>query len=141
MADITMSEILNILKKVKVPNLNTDHLTLNSIKNYLLKEDTLTFDLSIPTADEKIEKEVYEKLVDDIKAEYPSLKEIHLNIGTAKPQISTHKDPKKEAMLPGVKNKTEIHRSMFLYLSTSFNAVFHKPFLTVSALNTNLLFY
>ena len=104
MADITMSEILNVLKKVKVPNLNTDHLTLNSIKNYLLKEDTLTFDLSIPTADEKIEKEVYEKLVDDIKAEYPSLKEIHLNIGTAKPQISTHKDPKKESMLPGVKN-------------------------------------
>jgi len=104
MADITMSEILNVLKKVKVPNLNTDHLTLNSIKNYLLKEDTLTFDLSIPTTDEKIEKEVYEKLVDDIKAEYPSLKEIHLNISTAKPQVSTHKDPKKEAMLPGVKN-------------------------------------
>jgi len=104
MADITKSEILNVLKKVKVTELNTDHLTLNSIKNYLLKEDTLSFDLSIHTADGKIGKDVYEKLVDAIKAEYPTLKEIHMNVGTAKPQVSTHKDPKKEAMLPGVKN-------------------------------------
>ena len=104
MADITKSEILNVLKKVKVPDLNTNHLTLNSIKNYSLKDDELTFDLSIHTTDGEIGKEEYDKLVDAIKAEYPSLKEIHMNLGTTKPQVSTHKDPKKEAMLPGVKN-------------------------------------
>ena len=104
MADITKSEILSVLKKVNVPELNTDHLTLSSIKNYRLEEDKLTFDLSLHTADGKIEKELYDKLADAIKQEYSSLKEIHMNVGTTKPQVSTHKDPKKEAMLPGVKH-------------------------------------
>jgi ATP-binding protein involved in chromosome partitioning len=104
MADITQSAVLNVLKKVKVPNVKTDHLTLNSIKNFSLNEDTLTFDLSVHTTDGNIEKEAYDKLADAIKAEYPSLKEIHMNVGASKPQVSTHNDPKKEAMLPGVKN-------------------------------------
>jgi ATP-binding protein involved in chromosome partitioning len=104
MADITQSAVLNVLKKVKVPNVKTDNLTLNSIKNFSLKEDALIFDLSVHTTDGKMEQEVYDKLADAIKTEYPSLKEIHMNVGASKTQVSTHKDPKKEAMLPGVKN-------------------------------------
>ena len=104
MADITQSAVLNVLKNAKVPNVKTDNLTLNSIKNFSLKEDALTFDLSVHTTDGKMEQEVYDKLADAIKTEYPSLKEIHMNVGASKPQVSTHNDPKKEAMLPGVKN-------------------------------------
>ena len=104
MADITQSEVLKVLKKVKVSNVKTDNLTLNSIKNFSLKDDTLTFYLSVQATDGNIEKEVYDKLADAIKAEYPSLKEIHIDVGASKPQVSTHNDPKKEAMLPGVKN-------------------------------------
>jgi len=37
MADITKSSILNIIKKVDASNIRTDHLTLNSIKNFELK--------------------------------------------------------------------------------------------------------
>jgi len=104
MTDITKSEILNVLKKVKAPELNSNHLTLNSIKNYLLEEDKLTFDLSLNTVDRTMEKEIYQKSVDAIKTEYPLLKEIQINFETPKPRVSTHNDPKKEAMLPGVKN-------------------------------------
>ncbi|UCH64456.1 MAG: iron-sulfur cluster carrier protein ApbC [Ignavibacterium sp.] len=104
MADITQSEVLSVLKKVKVPNVKTDHLTLNSIKNFSLQEDALTFDLSVYTTDGNIEKDAYDKMADSIKAEFPSLKEIHMNVGASKPQVSTHNDPKKEEMLPGVKN-------------------------------------
>ena len=39
-----------------------------------------------------------------IKSEFPAIKEIHLNIQERIPTVSTHKDPKKEAILPGVKN-------------------------------------
>ena len=100
MADITKSEILNVLKKVKVPNVKNDNLTLNSIKNFSLKEDALKFYLSVQTTDDKIEKEVYDKLADAIKAEYPSIKEIHMDVGAIKPQVSTHNDPKKNQCFP-----------------------------------------
>ena len=103
MADITKSEILNTLKKVNNPNLKMDHLTLNSIKNFILEDNALTIDVSIPSNEGKVDEGSYEKLVGAIKQEYPSLKEIHLNIQTPVP-VSTHKDPKKDALLPGVKN-------------------------------------
>ena len=104
MADITKSEILNTLKKLNDPNLKTDHLTLNSIKDFSLEKDTLTIEISIPSADGRIEKKSYEKMVDAIKKEHPSLKEIHLNVQSIKPIVSTHQDPKKDALLPEVKN-------------------------------------
>ena len=103
MADITKSGILNTLKKVNNPNLKMDHLTLNSIKNFILEDNDLTIDVSIPSNEGKVDEGSYEKLVGAIKQEYPSLKEIHLNIQTPLP-VSTHKDPKKDALLPGVKN-------------------------------------
>jgi ATP-binding protein involved in chromosome partitioning len=104
MADITKSEILNSIKKVNDPNIKTDHLTLNSIKNFVLEDNSLTIDISIPTNDGNIEKPSYEKLVDSIKQAYPDLDEIHLNIQTTKPAVTPSQAPKKEAILPGVKN-------------------------------------
>ena len=104
MADITKSSILNIIKKVNDPNIRIDHLTLNSIKNFELRNNSLTIDISVPGNEKDIDKDSYEKFIDVIKKEQPSLKEIHLNIQTTKPVVTDHKDPKKEALLPGVKN-------------------------------------
>jgi len=108
MADITKSEILNIIKNVNVSNIRTDHLTLNSIKNFVLKENSLTIDISVPGNEKDIDKDSYEKVIDAIKKEQPSLKEIHLNIQTTKPVVSAHNDSKKDALLPGVKNTIAI---------------------------------
>jgi len=108
MADITKSEILNIIKKVNDPNIKTDHLTLNSIKNFEQKDNSLTIDISVPGSEKDIDKGSYDKFIDAIKKEHPSLNEIHLNVQTSKPVITAHKDPKKDALLPGVKNTIAI---------------------------------
>lgn len=108
MADITKSEILKIIKNVSDSKIRTDHLTLNSIKNFELKENSLTIDISVPGNEKDIDKDSYEKFIDAIKNELSSLKEIHLNIQTTKPVVSAHNDPKKDALLPGVKNTIAI---------------------------------
>jgi ATP-binding protein involved in chromosome partitioning len=108
MADITKSVILNIIKKVNDPKLRTDLLTLNSIKNFELKENSLTIDISVPGNEKDIDKDLYEKFIDSIKREYPSLSQIHLNIKAAKPVVSAHKDAKKDSLLPRVKNTIAI---------------------------------
>ena len=72
MADITKSEILNVIKKINNPKIKTDHLTLNSIKNFELKDDSLTIDISVPGNDNNIDKDSYEKIIDAIKKEQPS---------------------------------------------------------------------
>jgi hypothetical protein len=95
MADITKSEILNIIKKVNDPDIKTDHLTLNSIKNFGLKDDSLTIDISVPGNEKDIDKNSYEKFIDAIKKKHSSLNEIHLNIQTTKPVVTAHKDPNK----------------------------------------------
>ncbi|MCH7516836.1 MAG: DUF59 domain-containing protein, partial [Bacteroidetes bacterium] len=66
MADITKSEILNTLKKLNDPNLKTDHLTLNSIKDFSLEKDSLKIEISIPSAEGSSKKKSSEKMVDAI---------------------------------------------------------------------------
>jgi len=103
MTDITKSGILNAIKKANNKNLNLQSLTLNSIKKIELDNDSLTVDLAITGIPED-DGSATELIVDSIKNEFPFLKEIHLNIQTAGPAISSHKDPKKDSILPGVKN-------------------------------------
>ena len=104
MPDITKNGILNALKKINDPELNADKLTLNSIQNLKVENDSLNVDLSFISSNADFAKNANEKLVDAIKAEYPALKEIHVNILTKAPTVSTHKDPQKDAILPRVKN-------------------------------------
>ncbi|HLG32285.1 MAG TPA: iron-sulfur cluster carrier protein ApbC [Ignavibacteriaceae bacterium] len=103
MSDITKSELLNALKKINLKEAVTDRLTLNSIKNLETKNHSLTADISLPGSSEITEK-AHTILADGIKNIFPELKEIHLNIQTSSPVVTTHKDPKKDAVLPGVKN-------------------------------------
>ncbi|HDZ59066.1 MAG TPA: DUF59 domain-containing protein, partial [Ignavibacteriales bacterium] len=100
MADITKSGVLNALKKVNDEGLNTNLLTLNSIKEIKVENDSLTVDISLPA----VEENTQEKLVDAIKNEFPRLKEIHLNILTKVPPVSTNQGLQKDDILPAVKN-------------------------------------
>jgi len=103
MSDITKSELLNALKKIDLKEAGTDRLTLNSIKNLEIKNHSLTADISLPGSSELSEK-ANTILANGIKSTFPDLKEIHLNIQTSSPTITAHKDPKKDSILPGVKN-------------------------------------
>jgi len=100
MIDITKSSVLNALKKVNDEGLNTNLLTLNSIKEVKVENDSLTVEISLPAAKEHTQ----EKLVDAIKNEFPHLKEIHLNILTKAPPVSSNQELPKDAILPAVKN-------------------------------------
>lgn len=103
MADITKSSILNAIKGLKDKNLSLNSLTLNSIIKIEQTKDSLTVDLSLPELpnqgdfDQKI-------IADAIQKEFPSLREIHLNIQTKTSTAAPMQDQKKEEILPGVKN-------------------------------------
>ena len=103
MADITKSSILNAIKSLNEKKLNLSSLTLNSIIKIEQKNDSLTVDLSIPEfpPDGGFDEN---KISDAIRKEFPSLKEIHLNIQTKAASVTPNQDQKKEAILPGVKN-------------------------------------
>jgi len=103
MAEITKTSVLNAIKKIDDKNFNKNSLTLNSIKKLEQEKDALTIDISIPPLNKSSEFD-YNIIADSIKNEFPDIKEIHLNVQERMPNISTHKDPKKEAILPGVKN-------------------------------------
>jgi len=103
MTEITKSSVLSSIKKIDDKNFNKNSLTLNSIKKLEMEGDSLTVDISVPPLN-KSKNFDYNKIADVLKNDFPSIKEIHLNIQERIPTVSTHKDPKKEAILPGVKN-------------------------------------
>jgi ATP-binding protein involved in chromosome partitioning len=103
MTEITKSSVLSAIKKIEDKNFNKNSLTLNSIKKLEQNGDSLTIDISIPPLNKSSNFD-YNIIADKLKNEFPSIKEIHLNIQERIPTVSTHKDLKKEAILPGVKN-------------------------------------
>ncbi len=103
MPEITKSAVLSAIKKIEDKNFNKNSLTLNSIKKLEQVGEALTVDISIPPLNKETNFD-YNIIADAIKNEFPTIKEIHLNIQERVSNVSTHKDPKKEAVLPGVKN-------------------------------------
>jgi len=103
MTEITKSSVLNAIKKIEDKNFNKNSLTLNSIKKIERTGNSLTVDISIPALNKATNFD-YNTIADSIKKEFPELQEIHVNIQERVHNITTHKDPKKEAILPGVKN-------------------------------------
>ncbi len=101
MTDLTKSGILNTLKKVDDPNFNKDLLILNSIKKFEVKDNHLIVDLSLTLPAPANVDHLENKFVEILKKEFPQLKTVHVNVGV---KISTHKDQKVNALLPGVKN-------------------------------------
>ena len=103
MTEITKSSVLNSIKKIDDKNFNKNSLTLNSIKKLEMEGKSLTIDISVPPLNKSTNFD-YNRIADIIKNDFPSIEEIHLNVQERIPTVSTHKDPKKEAILPGVKN-------------------------------------
>ncbi len=105
MADLTKSGILNALKKVDDSNFNKDLLILNSIKKFEVKDNQLIVDVSLTLPSASKVDHLENKFVDILKKEYPQIKKVHVNIDI---KVTTHKDPKINSLLPGVKNTIAI---------------------------------
>lgn len=99
MTTITKSDLVNILKKIE--GLDSNHITLNSVRNIEVSGNGLVAEITLPgTGDAAIE----EKIADAIKENHPGLKEIHLNIHSKNSSVSSVQDTKKNSILSGVKN-------------------------------------
>ncbi len=102
MSEITKSTIINSLKNLNNDKVNTSSLTLNSIRKFEFNDNNLKLDLSIPANNSDDVKKI---ISDHLKKEFTGVNIIELNIiSRGSSAVSTHKDPKKDAVLPGVKN-------------------------------------
>jgi ATP-binding protein involved in chromosome partitioning len=101
MSDITKSGVLLSIKKVDDERISKSPLILNSIKNFELKENSLSLDLSLSIPQTSVDDELKHKIAEVIKEDFPSLEAVNLNILA---KITSHSDKRKEALLPGVKN-------------------------------------
>ncbi len=104
MNEITKSGIINSIKKVSHPLFDVNHITLNSIKKLESENGKLVIELSIPIAADE-SKKLIPLFIEAIKKDYSELTDVNVNlIARTSQTVSTHKDPKKDAILPGVKN-------------------------------------
>ncbi len=101
MADITKSGILNALKKVDDPNVNKDLLILNSVKNFEVKKNKLSVEISLTVPQSAVTEQLKDKFAEALKSEFKELDKVDLKIET---KVSVHQDSKKNAILPGIKN-------------------------------------
>lgn len=102
MFEITKSTIINSLKNISNDKVNTNTLTLNSIRKFEFSNNNLILDLSINANNSD---DVKSLVINHLKKEFNWLKNIDLNITSkSSSTVSTHKDAKKDAVLPGVKN-------------------------------------
>lgn len=102
MSEITKSSLVNSIKNVKHPELNVNLITLNSIKKFNQKDGEIFLELSLTT---KNSDDIKNAIIDQLKNDFKEIIKVDLNLQTkASSHITTHKDPRKDAILPGVKN-------------------------------------
>jgi ATP-binding protein involved in chromosome partitioning len=105
MFEITKSTVINSLKNISDNKINTSSLTLNSIRKFEFNDADLSLEISLANNSEEIKK----LIVNQLKKDFKELKNIELNILTKSTStVSTHKDAKKDEILPGVKNTIAI---------------------------------
>jgi ATP-binding protein involved in chromosome partitioning len=106
MFEITKSSVINSLKKINDDKLNTSLLTLNSIKKLEQKENHLLVDLYLAS---EATEELKQTIINHLQKDFPGFTNINLTLQSkTSAKISTHKDSKKDAVLPGVKNTIAI---------------------------------
>lgn len=104
MNELTKSTILNSLKKLSFDGFDPNILTLNSIQSIDQSGDNLNIKMSF--AAQSTAGYLRQKFEEQLRKDFPSLKKIDIDIQTrsVSSNISKHNDPKKDAILPGVKN-------------------------------------
>jgi ATP-binding protein involved in chromosome partitioning len=106
MFEITKSTVINSLKNISNDKIKTSLLTLNSIRKFELSNEDLLLEISLSSNNTE---EVKSLIVNQLKKDFNKLKNINLSIVTKSlSKVSTHKDARKDAILPGVKNTIAI---------------------------------
>jgi ATP-binding protein involved in chromosome partitioning len=108
MNDITKSTIINSLKKITGNRLDVNHLTLNSIKSFNYSDRKLFLEISLPVSNGEITEDLKSVIKNAFFADFKDLKEIELKIIPKILSVTSHNDPKKDSILPGVKNTIAI---------------------------------
>lgn len=106
MFEITKSTVINSLKSIGTDKINTSALTLNSIRKFEFNNENLSLEISMNT---NYSDEIKDLLINQLKKDFKDLKNVTLNIlAKSTSTVSTHKDERKDAILPGVKNTIAI---------------------------------
>ncbi len=105
MSEITKSSILSSLKKISHKDFNTNLLSLNSIHKIDQQGNKLNLEVSVNSKDINKIKELIEN---QLKKDFPEFKSFNLQLTSKASSVSTHKDAKKDAIMPGVKNTIAI---------------------------------
>jgi len=106
MFEVTKSTVINSLKNINNDKINTSSLTLNSIRKFELSNDDLSLEISLSANNSE---EIKNLIVNQLKKDFNGIKNVNLNIlAKSTPTVSTHKDARKDAVLPGVKNTIAI---------------------------------
>ena len=95
MFELTKSDVISSLKNINDAKFNFNLLTLNSIKNFELDNDRLNLEISINGSDTEEAKSLVEN---QLKKDFSNLKTINITVVSKSSSISTHKDPKKDAI-------------------------------------------
>lgn len=104
MNEITKSDIISSIKKINNPHLDINHITLNSVKKIESENGKLILELALPISADSVDQ-ISPFIKGAILKEFSGLSDVELKIESRiTKEISTHKDPRKEALLPGVKN-------------------------------------
>jgi len=103
MTDITKTDILNTLKNLSNPDIDTASLTLNSIKRMESISNKLILDLALPLPSINVDT-AEQKIIEQLKSEHNFLAEVDLNLLLKSPAAAAPPEPQKEALLKGVKH-------------------------------------
>lgn len=103
MNDITKSDVLNTLKNLSEPAIDTASLTLNSIKRMEIENSKLILDIALPLPSIDINT-AEQKIIEQLKNDYNFLTEVDLNLLLKSPTTASPPEPPKEELLKGVKN-------------------------------------
>lgn len=106
MFEVTKSTIINSLKNINNDKIITSSLTLNSIRKFEISNDDLSLEISLSANNSE---EIKNLIVNQLKKDFNGIKNVNLNIlAKSASVVSTHKDARKDAVLPGVKNTIAI---------------------------------
>lgn len=101
MADLTKDAVINALRKVDDPDLKKDLVTLGMVKEVEIKGNDVKVKIQLTTPACPLKNVISQDCKNAIKNEIPSVEDIEIDMDS---HVTSHKNEKKDAILPGVKN-------------------------------------
>ncbi|MCF8240450.1 MAG: iron-sulfur cluster carrier protein ApbC [Melioribacteraceae bacterium] len=101
MTDIRNENVIDALRKVNDPDLHKDLVTLNMIKDVKIEGSNINVTVELTTPACPLKDKIREDCIAAIKNDIPAAEKIEINMTS---NVRSHKDSKKDSILPGVKN-------------------------------------